>query len=85
MGRMSAGCANGPSSKAATSEGPRGVPLRYVEGQNEARTPLAAPFRILHRLVVFGINDVQPGWTAGSQQLFIRAHDRQSERLQLQG
>ncbi len=37
------------SSKAATSEGPRRTlaPLRYVEGLNDARTPLAAFFSIL--------------------------------------
>lgn len=84
MGRMPAGCANGPSSKAAGSEGPRRT-LRYVEGQNEARTPLAARFRILPRLVVFRIDDMQPGGTTGGQQLFVCADHRQPERLQFQG
>ena len=36
-----------PSSKAAASEGPKGVPLRYVEALNEARTPLEGFFSIL--------------------------------------
>ena len=62
----------------------RGVPQRYVEGQNEARTPLAARFRILRVLVVFGINDMQPGRTTSGQQLLICADDRQPERFQLQ-
>ena len=35
-----------PFSKAAASE-TRGVPLRYVEDLNDARTPLAAFFSIL--------------------------------------
>ena len=64
---------------------PEAYPLRYVKGQNEARTPLAARFRILAGLVVFGINNVQPSRTTGSQQLFVCADDGQPERLQLQG
>ena len=59
--------------------------MRYVEGQNEARTPLAARFRILPGLVVFRIDDMQPGGTAGCQQLFIRTDDRQPKRFQFQG
>jgi len=36
-----------PSSKAAASEGPKTYPLGYVEGLNDARTPLAGFFSIL--------------------------------------
>ncbi len=36
-----------PSSKAAASEGPEAYPLGYVEGLNDARTPLAVFFSIL--------------------------------------
>jgi len=35
------------SSKAAASEGPEAYPLGYVEGLNDARTPLADFFSIL--------------------------------------
>jgi len=35
------------ASKAAASEDPRGVPLGYVEGLSDARTPLAGFFSIL--------------------------------------
>lgn len=51
---------------------------------NDARTPAAGGFRILHRLVVFGIDDVQTGRPAGGQELLIGADDREPERLQLQ-
>ena len=34
-------------SKAAASEGPKAYPLGYVEGLNDARTPLADCFSIL--------------------------------------
>ncbi len=40
-------CSNGPLSKAAASEGPEAYPLGYVEGLNDARTPLAAIFNSL--------------------------------------
>ncbi len=59
--------------------------VRYIEPPSNARTPLAARFRILRVLVVFGVNDMQPGRTTGGQQLFICADDRQPERFQLQG
>ena len=42
-----AGCSKWPSSKAAASEGPKAYPLGYVEGLNDARTPLADFFSIL--------------------------------------
>ena len=48
------------------------------------REALAGCFRILHRLVVFGIDDVQTGRPAGGQELLIGADDRKPERLQLQ-
>ena len=35
------------SSKAAASEGPEAYPLGYVEGLNDARTPLADFFSVL--------------------------------------
>jgi hypothetical protein len=44
-----AGCSNRPSSKAAACEGPKAYPLWYVEGLNDARTPLAGCFSILPR------------------------------------
>ena len=61
-----------------------GVPLRYVEPLSDARTPLAGCFRILPPLVVFGIDDMQPRRTTGRQELLIRTHDRQPERLEFQ-
>ena len=57
-------------------------PWGYVEGLNEARTPLADFFRIL--LVVFRIDDVQSGRAAGRQQLFIGTDHGQAEWLELQ-
>ena len=46
-GELCAGCSKRPSSKAAASEGPEAYPLGYVEGLNDARTPLAVFFSIL--------------------------------------
>jgi hypothetical protein len=45
--RLSGGCSNSPSSKAAASEGPQAYPLGYVEGLNDARTKLADFFSTL--------------------------------------
>jgi hypothetical protein len=42
-----AGCSKRLSSKAAASEGPEAYPLGYVEGLNDARTPLEVFFSIL--------------------------------------
>ena len=56
----------------------------YVEPLSDARTPLAGFFRILPPLVVFGIDDMQPRRTTGRQELLIRTHDRQPERLEFQ-
>ena len=92
---MPAGCANGPSPQPVvreTSFVSRDSPIvdlneiRFtIHVSRMSRTPPAACFRILHPLVVFGINDVQPGRTTGGQQLFVCADDRQPERLQFQG
>jgi hypothetical protein len=45
--RVAAGCSKRPSRKAAASEGPEAYPLGYVEGLNDAKTPLADFFSIL--------------------------------------
>ena len=46
------GCSKSSSSKAAASEGPEAYPLGYVEGLNDARTPLAGFFSIrLYRIL----------------------------------
>ena len=42
-----AGCSKSLSSKAAASEDPEAYPQGYVEGLNDARTPLAGFFSIL--------------------------------------
>jgi len=46
-GTLPAGCSKRPSSKAAASEDPEAYPLGYVEGLNDARTPLVDFFSIL--------------------------------------
>ena len=46
-GTPPAGCSKSSSSKAAASEGPQAYPLGYVEGLNDARTPLAGFWSIL--------------------------------------
>ena len=46
-GKLPAGCSKSSSSKAAASEGPQAYPLGYVEGLNDARTPLAGFWSIL--------------------------------------
>jgi hypothetical protein len=47
LGALPAGCSKSSSSKAAASEGPQAYPLGYVEGLNDARTPLADFFSVL--------------------------------------
>ncbi len=42
-----AGCPQSLSSKAAASEDPEAYPQEYVEGLNDARTPLAGFFSVL--------------------------------------
>jgi len=42
-----AGCSKSLSSKAAASEDPEAYPQGYVEGLNDARTPLAGFFSVL--------------------------------------
>ena len=49
-----AGCSKRPSSKAAASEGPEAYPQGYVEGLNDARTPLAGFFSSLLEQLVEG-------------------------------
>ena len=58
--------------------------VRTLSSVSDARTPAAGRFRILHRLVVFGIDDVQTGRPAGGQELLIGADDRKPKWLQLQ-
>ncbi len=58
--------------------------MRYVEPLSDARTPLADCFRILPPLVVFGVDDMQSRRTTGRQELLIRTHHRQPERLEFQ-
>jgi len=90
--RMSTGCANGPSSHSVVRETPfvsRDRPAvriltRYVSRFTAPENAAEARFRILHPLVVFGIHNMQPGGPASSQELLIRADDRQPERFQLQ-
>ena len=42
-----AGCSKSLSSKAAANEDPEAYPQGYVEGLNDARTPLAVFFSVL--------------------------------------
>ena len=51
-GKLPAGCSKSSSSKAAASEGPQAYPLGYVEGLNDARTPLAGCFSIRYYLLL---------------------------------
>jgi len=59
-----AGCSKRPSSKAAARKGPRAYSPGYVEGLNDARTPLADFFSILlcddmaHKIVQCRIGDL---------------------------
>ncbi len=59
--------------------------MRYVELSERCENAGGGLFPHPARLVVFRIDDVQPGGTAGCQQLFIRTDDRQPKRFQFQG
>ncbi len=47
--------------------GGEAYPCGTLSSLSDARTPAAGCFRILHPLIVFRIDDVQPGGTAGCQ------------------